>query len=78
MDLSELLSDLTELFELPTGSLNASSVLEETPGWGSLKFLSLIGLFDDRYGIVLKPRQIHQCSTIGDLYQLVSTATKGN
>lgn len=77
MDASEFVAELEALFELPPGSLSLTSVLEETPGWGSLKFLCLIGMIDDQYGVTLKPRQIHQCSTIADLYSLVSNITKG-
>ena len=76
MDLSEFVAELEELFELPPGSLSLSSVIEETPGWGSLKFLCLIGLIDDQYGVTLKPKQIHQCTTIADLYALVSSFPK--
>jgi acyl carrier protein len=77
MDSSEFVGALEALFELPAGSLSLSSVIEETPGWGSLKFLCLIGLIDDRFGVTLKPRQIHQCSTFADLYSLVNTYSKG-
>ncbi len=76
MDSLEFVADLERLFDLSPGSLSLSCVIEETPGWGSLKFLCLIGMIDDQYGITLKPRQIHQCSTIADLYTLVSTVKK--
>ncbi len=76
MDLSEFVAELEQLFELPPGSLSHSSVIEETPGWGSLKFLCLIGMIDDQYGVALKPKQIHQCTTIADLYELVNSFPK--
>ena len=76
MDLAQFVTDLEGLFELSPGSLSASSVIEEIPGWGSLKFLCLIGMIDDQYGVTLKPKQIHQITTIGDLYALVSTFPK--
>ena len=76
MDSSEFLAALETLFELAPGSMTLSSVLEQTPGWGSLKFLCLIGMVDDRYGVILKPRQIHQCPTIADLFSLVSSKCK--
>jgi acyl carrier protein len=72
MDSSEFVGELEELFELTAGSLQLDSVIEEIAGWSSLKFLGLIGLIDDRYDVSLNPRQVHKCSTIGDLYTLVN------
>ena len=76
MELSEFVAELERLFELAPGSLGLSSVIEETPGWGSLKFLCLIGMIDDQYGVTLKPKQIHQCTTFADLYDLVKSFPK--
>ena len=76
MELSEFVADLERLFELSPGGLSLSSVIEETPGWGSLKFLCLIGMIDDQYGVTLKPKQIHQCTTFADLYALVNSYPK--
>jgi acyl carrier protein len=71
MDVAEFLQQLDQLFELEPGTLTLASIVEETPGWGSLTFLGLIALTDDMYRVTLKPRQIHQCSTVGDLFSLV-------
>lgn len=71
MDVAGFLMHLDELFELEPGTLTMSSVLEETAGWSSLTFLGLIALIDDVYQVTLKPRQIHQCSTVADIYNVV-------
>jgi len=71
MDVAGFLLQLDELFELTPGTLTMSSVLEETPGWSSLTFLGLIALVDDQYQVTLKPRQVHQCATIADIYNVV-------
>ena len=71
MDAAGFLMHLDELFELDPGTLTMSSVLEETPGWSSLTFLGLIALIDELYQVTLKPRQVHQCATVANIYNMV-------
>lgn len=71
MDVAEFLSQLESQFSLAAGTLEMSSIVEETPGWSSLMFLELIAFFDDCYGITVKPRQIHDCTTLADLFSLI-------
>lgn len=72
MDVADFLEQLDELFELPAGTLNLDSIIEEAPGWSSLVFLGLIALIDETYGVQVKPRQIHDCVTVSDLFSLVA------
>ena len=71
MDVAEFLEHLEILFELDAGTLQPTSVLEEVPGWSSLTFLGLIALVDEQYNVVITPRQINKCVTVGDLYTAV-------
>ena len=72
MDVAEFLEHLEDLFELEAGTLQPTSVLEEVPGWSSLTFLGLIALVDEQYNVVIIPRQINKCVTVGDLYTIVN------
>ena len=71
MDTTHFLEQIEQLFELSQGSLDVSNVIEDVPGWSSLTFLGLIAIVDEMYHVVLKPRQVHQCSTFADLFSMV-------
>ncbi|WP_010587303.1 acyl carrier protein [Schlesneria paludicola] len=73
MDVAEFLRQLEDQFGLTVGTLKLSSIVEETPGWSSLMFLELIAFVDDCYGITVKPRQIHECTTVANLFSLVQS-----
>ncbi len=71
MDSLHFLQQLEQLFEFEPGTLDFSNVVEEIPGWSSLTFLGLIAMVDDSYQVTLKPKQVHQCCTVADLYSKV-------
>lgn len=73
MDESDFLQQMNELFELEAGSLDSSSVIEETPGWSSLTFLGLIAIVDEAYQTTLKPRQLMQFPTFGALHTFLES-----
>ncbi len=71
MESSDLVTQVEQLCEVPPGTLSLSSVIDDIPGWSSLTFLGLIAMADDVYSVVLKPRQVLECATIGDLLNLL-------
>ena len=71
MESSKFLTLSEELFELSPGTLSRNSVIEDTPGWGSLAFLGLIALIDEQFGLTIRPRQLNRCVTFGDLCELL-------
>lgn len=71
MEVDEFIVELEALFELESGALSIDSIVEDSPNWSSLAFLRLIAMIDDHFQIALTPRQIHGCSTVGDLHSLV-------
>ncbi|HEY0984556.1 MULTISPECIES: acyl carrier protein [unclassified Schlesneria] len=73
MDESVFLQQMDELFDLEPGTLDLSCVIEETPGWSSLTFLGLIALVDEAYQTAIKPRQLMQHATFGELYSYLET-----
>ena len=72
MEPAKLVAEFERLCELAPGTLTAESIIEDIPGWSSLAFLGLIALVDDQCNVILKPRQLFGCSTIGDLSRLVA------
>lgn len=72
MEVAAFLQQLEQLFELDPGTLNLSSVVENTPGWSSLTFLGLIALIDESYNVTVTPRQVHKCVTVADLWTTVN------
>ena len=62
MDRTDFLRQMSELFDVEEGSLELSSVIEDTPGWSSLTFLGLISVIDESYQTTIKPRQLNAMS----------------
>ena len=73
MDRTDFLRQMSELFDVEAGSLELSSVIEDTPGWSSLTFLGLISVIDETYQTTIKPRQLMQCPTFGELYEFLES-----
>jgi acyl carrier protein len=70
MDRRELLTQLDEILELPSGTLTGAEPLSELDNWDSLAMMNFIALASDRYGTTLSPRQIAACSSVSDLMLL--------
>lgn len=70
----ELLDQMAEIVELPSGSLRGEEKLEDLEGWTSLAMVSFIALADEHFGKTLSPRQISRCVTIRELCDLVGAA----
>ena len=66
------LRNFEELLELPSGSLEGSTLLEDLPGWDSLAIVGFMAMADEKYGVVLSPRQFQTCNSLQDLAALVT------
>jgi acyl carrier protein len=66
------LRDFEELLELPSGSLEGSTLLQDLPGWDSLAIVGFMAMADEKYGVVLSPRQFQTCNSLQDLAALVT------
>jgi acyl carrier protein len=71
MDRSAFYLEVEELLELPRGSLAGDQPLKELEEWDSLANISFIALADSTYGVILQPKKIEACLTVGDLANLI-------
>ena len=67
----ELVRQLEASFEMKTGSLSASTRLEEIDAWDSLGVLSVLALFDEKLGVRVEAGQLAKSETVSDLVQVV-------
>jgi acyl carrier protein len=70
MDLTEFLLTIDELLELEPGTLKGTEKLDELEGWNSLAVIGFMAVVSERFGIVVPPKKISACSTVGDLIAL--------
>ncbi len=67
MTVSEKLNLLEELLFLDKDTLEEASVLADFEEWNSMAAISLIAMFDDVFGKVLKPEEIKKFETAKDI-----------
>ena len=75
MDTPRFMAALHDLFELDSGSISTSAVLQNIDGWNSLTFIGLIAMIDDEFGVTLPPTTILKCQTVADLIDAVAAET---
>jgi acyl carrier protein len=74
MEISKFLADFAEQFD----DTDASEIQEETvfhdlEEWSSLVGMSLIAMVKTEYGKTITGKEIRECITVKDLFNLVST-----
>ncbi|MES9957466.1 MAG: AMP-binding protein [Sedimenticola sp.] len=65
-----------EIFKLPIDRLSKDSHPDDTPGWDSLAFVSLIVELEKQWQLRLKARDIVSVANLGDLLRIVENQTK--
>lgn len=71
MSKAQFLDHLSEILEVPTGSLTGDEKLSDLGEWNSLSMLSFIAFGDETFGKTLSPRQFTTCDTVKDLGALL-------
>jgi acyl carrier protein len=72
MNTQEYLKRVEEIFAVKQkGVLTAATEIEAIGIMDSMAVLELQACADEQFGIVLEPRDITACKTVGDLCQLV-------
>jgi acyl carrier protein len=71
MSHSEFFNGLSEILEVPAGSLTGQEKLEDMDSWNSMAMVSFIAFSDEHFGKTLSPRMFSSCDTVGDLAKLV-------
>ncbi|MDY3032368.1 MAG: acyl carrier protein [Odoribacter sp.] len=72
MEINEFIQRFAEQFdETSVESFKTDTVFKNLDEWSSLIALSVIGMVDEEYGILLKGEDIRNSNTIEDLYKIV-------
>ena len=72
MDLNEFVENVKDQFEDDVVDFGPETHFREMDEWSSLLSLSIIAMVDDEYDVVIKADDIKSCTTVADLYNLVS------
>lgn len=70
MKKQEFLNLLEDLFEFDHGTLTEADRLDQIAEWNSLAALGFIALMDEHFDIIVAPKNLAVCATIGDLIAL--------
>ena len=60
------------MLDLAPGTLTGGEELEGLDGWDSVAVITFIALADSEYGVVLPPKEIAACRTVGTLADLIA------
>ena len=72
MNTQDYLKRVEEIFAVKQkGALTAATVIDEIGVLDSMAILELQACADEQFGILLEPRDITACKTVGDLCKLV-------
>lgn len=70
MSREEFLNELEDILMLDLNTLKESDLLESFEDWDSMAHLSLIALFDSKLGKKIKPNEIRELKSVGDILAL--------
>lgn len=74
MNLDLFIDKIAEQFEETDSSLIASHTeFKELEEWSSLMSLTLIGMIDEEFDVIIKGEDIRKAETIEDLYNIVNS-----
>ena len=71
MSKAQFLDHLSEILEVPAGSLTGDEKLSDMEEWNSLTMLTFVTFGDEHFGKTLSPRQFVTCDTVADLGTLL-------
>lgn len=73
MELNEFIKNFAEQFDDTDASeITASTVFHELEEWSSLTGMSIIAMARTQYGKTITGKEIRQCETVEDLFNLIS------
>lgn len=74
MELKDFIEKFAEQFDdVEIANLNADTKFREMDGWSSLVALMVITMIDEEYEITITGDDMKKQTTIGDLFNLVSS-----
>ena len=74
MVLEEFVSEFAEQFdETDASEISATTKFHDLDEWGSLIGMSVIAMAKTQYGKTITGKEIRQCTTVEDLYNLIAS-----
>ena len=74
MEISKFLADFAEQFDDTDASeIQAGTAFHELDEWSSLVGMSLIAMVKTEYGKNITGKEIRECTTVEDLFNLISS-----
>ena len=74
MDISKFISDFANQFDDTDASeIQEYTVFHDLDEWSSLVGMSLIAMVKTEYGKTITGKEIRECVTVSDLFELVSS-----
>lgn len=71
MTRTELISLIADSVGVLPTALSESTCIKDVPQWDSVAWLMIISAVDERLGFVMKPSEIAELKTVGDLLQYI-------
>ncbi len=74
MEISKFLADFAEQFDdTDSSEIQEDTVFHELDEWSSLVGMSLIAMVKTEYGKSITGKEIRECVTVRDLFDLIET-----
>ncbi len=70
MTKKDFLLTLDGLLENEPGTLTGGESLSDVEKWDSLAVMAFMAMVDEKFGVILSPKQIAKCRTVSDLAAL--------
>lgn len=74
MDINVFIENFANQFDdTDSSEIKAETVFRELDEWGSLIGMSVIAMAKTQYGKTITGREIRQCTTVEDLFNLITS-----
>lgn len=74
MEIRKFLEDFAEQFDdTDVSEIQADTVFHDLDEWSSLVGMSLIAMVKTEYGKTITGKEIRECTTVEDLFNLISS-----
>jgi acyl carrier protein len=76
MDFEPFLKELAEILEVDARELIRDYRVDRNPKWDSLTVISVMALVDDHFGAELSGSKLRDCTTMGQILDLIKDGKK--
>lgn len=74
MDLQQFISNIAaQYFDTPADQFTADTEFRQFEEWSSMTGLCILSMIKDEYGFFLDSKDMKQCNTIRELYDMVAS-----